>query len=77
MREFQPAHTGGQINGTSHINPGSQFRPSTMSTTPYVPRAGREKMCIAKNDTCKGYKMAGSDYCSGHTRSKAKGRVAE
>jgi hypothetical protein len=29
-------------------------------------KPGREKHCVAKNDTCMGWAMEGSDLCSGH-----------
>lgn len=41
----------------------------------FVPYVGHGKQCAANNFSCKAYRVKGSDYCVGHTRSmKAKAR---
>jgi hypothetical protein len=37
-----------------------------------VPYQGRGKHCMAQNNTCKGFKARGTNYCIGHLRALEK-----
>lgn len=41
------------------------------STAAHVPKS-RGKHCMGADDTCKGFKSKGTDFCIGHLRSLAK-----
>lgn len=57
--QYLQAHTAG---------PGVRLVPARTSTAPYVPPEppDRSKNCIAKDDTCKGWRIEGSEYCMRH-----------
>lgn len=50
---------------------GEQFRAVTnhafVKEAPKPP--SREGRCVAKDDTCKGFRAKGTEYCAGHLRS--------
>lgn len=39
---------------------------------PRVPKVRNPKHCIGNQNTCKGFKSAGTDYCNGHLMSLEK-----
>jgi hypothetical protein len=44
--------------------------PAFLSTAPYNPNYGKEDrrfMCRGKNDTCRAYRVKGTDWCIFHT----------
>lgn len=47
-----------------------------VSTIGWRRRADRSKNCIANDNTCKGFKSKGTDYCIGHLRAIAKAQEA-
>ena len=68
MKNAILAHTlyGVPIQG---IRPASEV-PGSKPATASGPYLGRGNFCAADEDTCKGRKAKGTDYCMGHLRSR-------
>ena len=64
-----------QLSGAYYGEPISGIRPATETpgsrqAPPSGPYLGRGNFCAADEDTCKGRKAKGTDYCMGHLRSR-------
>jgi hypothetical protein len=59
---------GTPVGGSRPAGKADGSRPAPPGGTPYV---GRNR-CIANNDTCKGPRAKGTNYCMGHLRSMEK-----
>ena len=60
----------GELMGSMPFNATPASGPAFLSTAPYIPpgrlRESRTHMCKAKDDTCRAYRVKGSDYCFAH-----------